>query len=70
MRQSSRVKTRRGLFGILPVIAAMATQAISASQMETAEIITDLDQMDQLLNSLQDIKKGQLMPITAAFSDL
>lgn len=70
MSHSSNFENNSKLSGVLPVIASMALNAVTASQMETAEIITDLDQMDQLLGSLQDIKQGKFTPMIQAFSDI
>ncbi len=43
---------------------------ISESQMETMEILSDVDQMVHLMTSLLETNSGQIVSFDAAFSDL
>lgn len=43
---------------------------ISDAQMETLEIVTDVTQMSQLMNSLLEAQSGQIVSFKTAFSDL
>ncbi|MBY0404967.1 MAG: hypothetical protein K2X66_13795 [Cyanobacteria bacterium] len=42
----------------------------SEATMETVEILMDLEQMSTLLNSFEDIRKGRVIALKNAFSDL
>ena len=43
---------------------------VSASQVETLEILADVDQMTQLMTGLLEAGSGQLVSMTDAFADL
>lgn len=43
---------------------------ISESQMETLEILADVDQMTHLMTSLLDVQSGQIVSLDQAFADL
>lgn len=42
----------------------------SESQMETLEILMDVDQLTTLLSSMDDARQGQLVSMDDAFGDL
>ena len=43
---------------------------VNATTVETAEILLDIQQMSDLLASLQDLRTGQLVNFSTAFEDL
>ncbi len=58
---AKRTKTR---------ILAGVFDRISESQVETLEILADVDQMTQLMTSLMEAKSGQVVSFDSAFADL
>ncbi len=42
----------------------------SEAQIETMEILMDLDQVSTMLSSLDEMRKGQIVSMSNAFSDL
>ena len=51
-------------------ILAGVIDNISEAQMETLEILSDVDQMTQLMTSLLEAKSGQIVSLESAFGDL
>lgn len=43
---------------------------ISESQVETLEILADVNQMTQLMTSMMEAKSGQIVSFESAFADL
>jgi hypothetical protein len=43
---------------------------VSDSQLETLEILGDVDQMTHLMTSLLEVRSGQVVSLEHAFSDL
>ena len=43
---------------------------VSDATAETVEILMDVDQVGQLLNSLDELRRGQLVGLSDAFADL
>jgi len=43
---------------------------VSDSQLETMEIMTDVDQMTHLMTSMLEARSGQVISLEQAFSDL
>ncbi|MBY0450718.1 MAG: hypothetical protein K2X01_08860 [Cyanobacteria bacterium] len=42
----------------------------SEAQIETMEILMDLDQVSSMLSSLDEMRKGQIVSMSNAFADL
>ncbi len=43
---------------------------ITPAQAETVEILADIDQMSQLMNSLLEVRSGQVISFEKAFADV
>lgn len=43
---------------------------LSEASAETLEILMDVDQVSDLLNSFDEVRKGQVMSLQQAFADL
>lgn len=51
-------------------ILAGVFERVSESQMETLEILADVDQMTQLMTGMLEVKSGHIVSFESAFADL
>jgi hypothetical protein len=65
---------RQGLANAFPTLAELAADAIenprAAARLETLEILMDVEQVSDLLNSFEDLSKGRIVGMNSAFGDL
>lgn len=61
---------RKALGLLLPSLSEAVTRAFGASQMETFEILTDVEQVSELFASFEDNRQGRIVNLNDAFGDL
>ena len=62
---------KQGLFPTIAAVAADLTKSRrAAAHLETMEILLDVEQVTDLLASLDDMRHGRIVSMNSAFEDL
>lgn len=61
---------RKVLSRWLPGVAEVAADRLGKARLETLEIMTDVEQVSTLFNSLDDVRRGHIVTMNDAFGDL
>ena len=61
---------RKALAKWFPTIAEVANNARTAAQLETVEIMMDIEQVSDLFASFEDLRQGRVVSLKNAFGDL
>ena len=61
---------RRGLGRWFPTVADAAAGLVGEKQLETLEILTDMEQLSDMFASFEDVRRGHIVNMSDAFGDL